>query len=95
MARAGHVSSWRWRLGPARFGSYRKHISASVSTARGAFHASASETVTTVTNLLFGYPFIFWTPCDRCSIAKSSAAHDRLVQKIALTAIFDQADNST
>jgi len=29
------------------------------------------------------------------SIAKTSAAHDRLVQKIALTAIVDQADNST
>ena len=27
------------------------------------------------------------------SIAKTSAAHDRLVQKIALTAIVDQADN--
>jgi hypothetical protein len=26
---------------------------------------------------------------------KTSAAHDRLVQKIALTAIVDQADNST
>jgi hypothetical protein len=32
--------------------------------------------------------------CDRCSIAKTSAAHDRLVQKIALTAIVDQAHNS-
>jgi hypothetical protein len=29
------------------------------------------------------------------SVAKTSAAHDRLVQKIALTAIVDQADNST
>src|SRR5262249_32921899 len=29
----------------------------------------------------------------RCSIAKTSAAHDRLVQKIAFTAIVDQADN--
>jgi hypothetical protein len=28
-------------------------------------------------------------------IATTSAAHDRLVQKIALTAIVDQADNST
>src|SRR5438132_14274400 len=45
--------------------------------------------------LFFKYPIIFWTPRDRCSIAKTSAAHDRLVQKIALTAIVDQADNST
>jgi hypothetical protein len=30
-------------------------------------------------------------PRHRCSIAKTSAAHDRFVQKIALTAIVDQA----
>jgi hypothetical protein len=35
-------------------------------------------------------------PRDRCSIAKTLAAHDRFVQKIALTAIVDQAaHNST
>src|SRR5262249_30473694 len=36
------------------------------------------------------HPIIFWTPRDR---AKSSAATTN-VQKIALTAIVDQADNS-
>jgi hypothetical protein len=34
-------------------------------------------------------------PRYRFSTAKTSAAHERLVQKIALTAIADQADNST
>jgi hypothetical protein len=68
--------------GPARFGSYRKPISASVSTAQAACRAPASATVTAVTDLLFGYPIIFWTPRDRCSIAKSSAAHDRLSKKL-------------
>jgi hypothetical protein len=43
--------------------------------------------------LTFEYPIIFWTPRDRCSIAKTSAAPDRRVQKIALPAIVDQADN--
>src|SRR5262245_34141469 len=68
------ILSWRWRLGPARFGSYRKrHRFASVSTARAAFHASASEAVTAVTGyssstrLFFGRPArpcIFWTTSD-------------------------------
>jgi len=59
---------------------------------RVACHAPASEAEAAVT----GYSSSthqLWTPRDRCSIAKSLAAHDRLVQKITLTAIVDQADN--
>src|SRR5262249_46476699 len=58
------VSSWRWRLGPARFGSYRKrHRFASVSTAPAAFHASGLGRCDGRHRLLFEYPIIFWTPC--------------------------------
>jgi hypothetical protein len=49
------------RVGPARFGSYRKQPEASVSAAQAAWRAWASVAVTTVTDLLFGYPIIFWT----------------------------------
>ena len=45
-ARAGPYQSWRWRLGPARFGSYDD---ASIATAQAACHAPASEAVTAVT----------------------------------------------
>src|SRR5262249_38698025 len=34
---------------------------------------SASAAVTAVTDLHYGYPIIFWTPRDRCSIANVSA----------------------
>jgi hypothetical protein len=47
--------------------------------------------VTTVTDLLFGYPSFF----GRRVLLNRQGRHDRLVQKIALTAIVDQADNST
>src|SRR5262245_65160321 len=64
MARAGPYQSWRWRLGPARFGSYRKrHRFVSVSTARAVFHASGLGRCDGRHRLLFEYPIIFWTPC--------------------------------
>jgi|SRR6516165_6689562 hypothetical protein len=63
MARAGPYQSWRWRLGPARFGSYRKrHRFASVSTARAAYHASGLGRCDGRHRLLFEYSIIFWTP---------------------------------
>src|SRR5438128_5468428 len=55
-ARAGPYQSWRWRLGPARFGSYDD---ASIATAQAACHAPASEAVTAVTDYFSSSPLFF------------------------------------
>jgi hypothetical protein len=51
--------------------------------------------VTAVTDYSLSSPLFFGRRVLMCSIADSSATHDRLSKKIALTAIIDQADNST
>src|SRR2546430_2509837 len=86
-ARAGPYQSWRWRLGPARFGSYDD---ASIATAQAACHAPASEAVTAVTGYSpsthrFYYPLInavdpwagpAWesTPKTRCFFAPMNSS---------------------
>src|SRR6266478_10233017 len=90
-ARAGPYLSWRWRLGPARFGSYDD---ASIATAQAACHAPASEAVTDVTDCFSSNPLFFGHRVIDVQSVKTSAAHDHLVQKIVLTAIVDQAHNS-
>ena len=90
-ARAGPYQSWRWRLGPARFDSYDD---ASIATAQAACHAPASEAVTDVTDYFSSSPLFFGRRVIDVQSVKTSAAHDHLVQKIALTAIVDQAHNS-
>src|SRR5262249_18432238 len=60
MARPGPYVSWRWRLGPARFGSY--FGGASVSTARAACPLSASAAVTAVTGYSSNSPLFFGRP---------------------------------
>src|SRR6516165_8431520 len=59
-AQAGPYVSWRWRLGPARFGSY--FGGASVSTARAACPLSASAAVTAVTGYSSNSPLFFGRP---------------------------------
>jgi hypothetical protein len=51
--------------------------------------------VTDVTDYFSNSPLFFGHRVVDVQSVKTSAAHDRLVQKIALTAIVDQADNST
>jgi hypothetical protein len=51
--------------------------------------------VTAITNLIFDIPSFFGHRVIDVQSPKRLAAHDRLVQKIALTALVDQADNST
>jgi hypothetical protein len=48
-----------------------------------------------VTDYFSSSPLFFGRRVIDVQIATTSAAHDRLVQKIALTAIVDQADNSS
>src|SRR5262249_5527701 len=55
-----HMLSWRWRLGPARFGSY--FGGASVSTVRAACPLSASAAVTAVTGYSSNSPLFFGRP---------------------------------
>src|SRR5260221_11678970 len=55
-ARAGPYQSWRWSLGPARFGSYDD---ASIATAQAACHAPASDAVTEVTDYFSSNPLFF------------------------------------
>jgi hypothetical protein len=50
--------------------------------------------VTAVTDYFSSSPLFFGRRVIDVQSVKTSAAHDRLVQKIALTAIVDQAHNS-
>jgi hypothetical protein len=50
--------------------------------------------VTEVTDYFSSSPLFFGRRVIDVQSVKTSAAHDHLVQKIALTAIVDQADNS-
>src|SRR5262249_17795749 len=60
MARAGPYVSWRWRLGPARFGSYFGGCFSSIYRT-GSMPAFGLGCCDRCHRLLFEYPIIFWT----------------------------------
>src|SRR5262249_58987126 len=63
MARAGPYVWWRWRLGPARFGSYFGGCFSSIYRT-GSMPAFGLGCCDRCHRLLFEYPIIFWTPCE-------------------------------
>ncbi len=93
------ILTWR---GQAPFGGWNLPASAATgtafddpaATAQAACHAPASEAVTAVTDYFSSSPLFFGRRVIDVQSVKTSAAHDHLVQKIALTAIVDQAHNS-
>src|SRR5262245_28909217 len=67
MARAGPYVSWRWRLGPARFGSYFGGCFSSIyrTSSMPAFGLGCCDRCH---RLLLEYPIIFWTPWARSAL---------------------------